>query len=203
MGMVFVLSHELRLGARIVPDVRLKRLGLDLGSRNPEIAPDSLCLERTGAGKLAFSDLGETVYETLWPWGVIDWLDRWQSVEEQWGALTAHVNMTLFERAAMSYKLFLGGPMASPRVAIVRPFAERFTAGTVQTAFPIIAGQLLAAITGVERTQLCEDCRLPYPVQRRRANGRCPECRPRARSASAQRSKAKRRDREAAAKPCT
>jgi hypothetical protein len=190
IGTVLVLCHELRNGERIVPDVRLKRLGFDPGPRNPDIDDDSPCLALDSQGEFELSELGETVYDRLWPWRVIDWLDQCQTADEQWDALVGDVNLRLFE--VVRYSVVFGGTINSPQVILAQPFRHRLSLH-VHRVLPTIAGQLLAAISGGERTQLCADCRLPYPVERRRHNGRCPECRMKARSASAQRSKAKRR----------
>jgi hypothetical protein len=191
VGTALVLSHELRVGERIVPDVRLKRCGLDPGPKNPEIDDDSPLLTRDAEGTFQLSELGRTVYDRLWPWRLLRWLDDCKTADDQWDLLVGDVNLRLLQVA--DYAVRLDGTLESPQVELGRPWFQHRFGLRVDSALPTIAGQLLATVSEGQHTQLCAGCRLPYPVKRRRENGRCPECRLRARSASAQRSKAKRR----------
>jgi hypothetical protein len=194
VGTVLVLCHELRAGERIVPDVRLKRIGFDPGSRDPELDDDSPCVEHDAQGTLRLSELGTTVYFRLWPWRVLRALDACRTVDDQWRVLAWDVSFWLLPM--VSYAVTLRGTAEHPRIELGRSAWDRKFDFQVHSAMPTVAGQLLATIAGGRSTQLCADCRLPYPVERRRKNGRCPECRRRARSASVQRSKARRRSRE-------
>ena len=137
---------------------------------------------------------GQTVYFRLWPRRVLRSLDACRTAAEQWRVLAWDVSFWLLPM--VSYAVFLSGTAERPRIELGRSAWDRKFDFSVRSALPTITGQLLATITGGRNTQLCADCRLPYPVERRRQNGRCPECRPAARSASVKRSKAKRRKRK-------
>lgn len=196
IGILLVLSAALREepGTRLVaPERRLRAAQIDPGPKNPEFDDDSPFVQRDETDELRFSPLGWTVWHWLYPWQVIRELDAAKSPEDQWECLMAGVSEAVCRE--VPYGVALGGTPARPEVTLLpyRPpldFGHLFSANS---AFPLVTGQLLAAITGGHHTQFCASCHLPYPVQRRRANGRCPECRKPARSASVQRSKAKRR----------
>jgi hypothetical protein len=199
LGTVLVLGYELRRGERLaVPERRLTTAGLNPGPRNWEIEERSRCLTRGASGELALSGLGETVYETLWPWRLIDFLTEFRTVDEQWRARIADLSMHVLEK--VPYRVAISGIRQSPRVVLVQPWRHRSSL-EIHHALPTIVGQMLALLTGEEHTQLCAGCSLPYPVQRRHQNGRCPECGLKARSASVQRSKARKRERDAANTP--
>jgi hypothetical protein len=196
VGTVFLLSHELRAGKLAVPDVRLKRLGLDPGPNDPNFEHDSPYIERDATGTCQLSALGRTVYDRLWPWRLCRDLEACHTAEEQWALLARDVSLRLL--GGLPYEIRLAGTAQHPRVELGQTlFEQMFGYRRIYSALPIIAGQLVAAISGGRGTQLCADCRIPYPVQRHRKNGRCPECRRRAHSAAVQRSKKKRREREA------
>ena len=192
VGTVLLLSHELRAGKLDVPDVRLKRLGLDLGPSDPNLEDDSPYVERDATGTYQLSALGLTVYDRLWPWRLCRELEACRTAEEQWALLARDVSLRLL--GGLPYEIRLAGTAQHPRVELGRTLHEQlFGYRRIHSVLPMIAGQLVAAISGGQGTQLCADCRLPYPVQRRRKNGRCPECRKRAHSAVVQRSRAQKR----------
>lgn len=191
---VFVLLHEIRKGERLaVPAERLSKLGIVIPTdRNTHIDDDSPCLERGPDGELGFSDLGDSVYHKLWPRRVCNELERCQTVEAQWDCLVRDVSVRLLRQT--EFEVCLGGSWAAPRVALDRPFLERVRADPpVHYALSTIIGQLLATFSGGANTHHCADCLLPYPVQRRREHGRCPECKRRNQRERTQRFREERR----------
>jgi hypothetical protein len=197
VGTVLLLSHGLRSGKLHAPDVWLKRAGLDPGPNDPDLEDDSSYIECDETGTYQLSALGKTVYERLWPWRLCRDLEDCRTAEEQWAILARDVSLRLL--GGLPYEIRLAGTAQHPRVDLGRTLHEQlFGYRRIHSALPIIAGQLVATISGGHGTQLCADCRLPYPVQRRRKNGRCEECRKRAHSAVVQRARAKeRRENEA------
>jgi hypothetical protein len=199
---VYVLCHELRQGERlVVPEVHLSRLGVDIGPKDRDVMINAY-LEPTSDGELQMSDLGWTIYSRLWPRRLCRELQRCQTVEAQWDCLVQDVGVRLLRQA--EFEIRLGGSWAAPRITLDRPFLDRIAmVWRVHHALSTIIGQLLASASGRANQHQCVDCRLPYPVQRRRENGRCPECRMKARSASVQRSKARQRARALTSTPVT
>lgn len=193
VGTIVVLAYEVRNGERIVvPERRLRAAGLDPGPPNPMIEDDSPFIRREEDGSLSLSLLGRAVYQWLWPWTLIHDLGECKTADEQWKTIAAHAAVISHE---VNYAASLAGTRSHPTIELGPP-TRRFDFGAplrVDSVFPTISGQMLATITGGSHTHRCTDCQLPYPVKRRRANGRCPECRMIARSASVQRSKAKSR----------
>jgi hypothetical protein len=184
IGTVFVLWDELRDADEKIkdPELRLKRVGLDPGSLEPAFE------------MFEMNDLGWTASERLWPWHLLELLEIGDSADQQWDYLAGEVSTRLLE--GVNFAVHMRGTRVSPRVELEQSW-NPWLSRQVDSALPMIVGQLVATIIGRERTHVCANCGLPYPVQRRRRNGRCPECRPLARSESTQRSKARRRDREA------
>jgi hypothetical protein len=198
VGIVLVLSYELRKGDRIIaPEVRLRKYidhgDLDLGLKDTWLEDDSPYLERGPDGAMVLSDLGRTIYNRLWPWRLMRELEQRKTAEEQWRWLARDMSARLFPQ--VEFAIHLDGTADRPQVVLDRPFNERFLAGVgvhrTHYVLSSIAGQLLATIRG--DMNHCFDCGLPYPIKRRRARGRCPECARIASNKSARRSKARTR----------
>lgn len=134
------------------------------------------------------------MYERLWPWKLLRLLLGCESADQQWERLAGEANTTLLE--VVDFTVHLRRTRNSRRLELELPW-QTLLGRPVDSALPAIVSQSLAAITGGERVHLCADCSVPYPVQRRRKNGRCAKCRLRARSESTQRSKRRHRVREA------
>ncbi len=197
VGTVLLLAHELRAGERIIaPERRLRSAGFEPGDPKGWIDDDSPCLERAPDGSLELSELGWTVYQRLWPWRLIRDLDQCRTAAEQRRRLANDVSLWMLPFADYEVALGWSGPLPQPRLD--RPIVDRIVDGAVNNAFTTVAGQLIAAMSTGRNLQQCTVCFIPYEVQRRRQNNRCPECAKVARSASTQRSKAKRAAKDAA-----
>jgi hypothetical protein len=139
-----------------------------------------------------------TVYDRLSPWRLhrslqaVKCPDRQCTHEicarKQWECLTLDVNARLL--AVVNFTVRLRGTRHNPRVDLEQS-ADPWFRRSVDSALPTIASQLLARLTNQGRTQLCHDCRLPYPIQRWDPKGRCPECERLASNARTRASKAK------------
>jgi hypothetical protein len=195
---VLVLGYELRKGGRIIaPEVRLRKYTdhgeLELGLKDPWLEDDSRYLERGPDGAGVLSDFGWTVYYRLWPWRLMRELEQRKTAEEQWQWLAKDVSARLL--AQVEYAIHLVGAVDRPQIVLDQPFNERFLGdvGVHRTHYVLssIVGQLITTIRGDMNN--CFKCGLPYPVKRRRAHGRCPECARIASNESAQKSKAKKR----------
>jgi hypothetical protein len=192
---ILVLWHGLREADQpIDPAWRLKQFNIDPGPEDLVFHAGTPLLARDESGEFWLSELGSTVSDLLWPRRVMLLLDDRRSAHEQWEMLAGEVSSRLLEVAG--FTVHLRGTRDNPQLELEQPWNRRL-GRDVDSAFPTIVGQLLATNIGGVRVQRCADCGMPYPVQRRRKNGRCPLCRPLARSKSVQRSKVKRREREA------
>lgn len=190
---VLGLGIALRGGRRIVPDVRLQRDGFDPGPKEDEIeiGENSPFVSQSDDGKLVLSDLGYTVYHRLLPWHLIRDLNRCETGREQRARLAREIDVRWLHVA--EYGLRLDWSDDTPRLRIDRPLFDRL-GYNVHWCFPTLAGQMVAWLASSVKMNVCS-CGQIYPVKRRRANGRCAECDRILSNASAQRSKARRKER--------
>jgi hypothetical protein len=194
--LVLMLSYALKQGEKIARDYHLRIVGFDPGPDDPDLDDDSPYIKRWPDGKLQLSDLGETVYDRLWPWRLMQELGQYATVEEQWQWLMQDVSVWLLRQ--VEYEVRLNGRWDAPRIVLDRPLHERWPLDgrSVHYALSTIVEQLIRTILG--GMNVCRDCWLAYPVERRRQNGRCPECARLASNKAARQSKARSRAREAA-----
>lgn len=225
---ILVLYNALR-GAKtgITPDRHLYQARIPLGPPEP-MHNDNPSMERYVAHLRRLSpglmrrlreaakgpegqhahELYLTVYDRLSPWRLCRLLEdakcpdrqctHERCAHKQWEYLILDVNERLL--AVANFTVCLRGTRDNPRVDLEQ-LTELRIRRSVDSALPTIASQLLASLTDQGRTQLCHDCRLPYPCLRRRQKGRCPECERLARNARVRASKARAKAKREAEEP--
>jgi hypothetical protein len=182
--LVLVFGIALRDDDRIAPQSFLHRHGIDSGPDLPHVQfeEDSIYVERTDRGELQLSEYGFTLFWRLSPTRLIRDLEECDSVVTQRKCLAWYLDHQWLHFTDLTLRIEWIG--SRPQIQIDRPITKRDWLSGVHWCFPVLAGQLVATILSDRRVNFCVNCGMPYPCERRRLGGRCPECRESARRAT-------------------